>query len=120
MGLATWIVFFHVANGRCFLCMGSGELPDTKKKNLGYSYEFIKPYMNNTFFPELSELPNIEKVKCLSFEGHPTAEMWLMIEGDFFYIGKPVCRASQWYKIPKDEFPEFAHHWNRNKRLPAI
>jgi hypothetical protein len=103
--------FAHVANGRCFQCMGSGRLPEAKKKNIGYSRAFVKQFMQPGFFPE--DQSGLKKVKCIGFEGHETAEKWLMINCGDYYLGQPVCRASGWYKIPVADFSEFAKHYKK-------
>src|SRR5689334_10671717 len=107
--------FSHVSEGRCFCCNGSGSIPDAKKKNLGYSKAFIGEYLQRGFFPE--DQSGMEKIKCIGMEGHLTAEIWILKDADFFYIGQPVCRASLWYKIPLASFPEFLIHYIKAFKL---
>jgi hypothetical protein len=110
--------FEHVANGRCFLCMGSGKLDAKKMKNVSYSRSFInKFYMMGSNFPE--DQSNMVKIKCISNEGHATAEEWILSEGDFILIGQPVCRSS-WYKIPKSEWSEFIKHYAKVYKYQPI
>ena len=103
--------FWHIANGRCFRCMGSGELPERAKNNIGYSREILKTYMQDGFFPE--DQSGMTKVTCIGNQGHATAEKWILKEGKFYYIGKPVCRASGWEKVPENEMPDFLMHYNK-------
>lgn len=103
--------FMHVRGGICFECNGTGVLPDIKRKAVGYSKEFIKSFAGSSFFPE--DQTGMNKLVCLSFEGHPTAEQWLMCDGNFFYIGQPVCRSSTWWKVPVELFGEFRNHYNK-------
>lgn len=102
--------FSHVSQGRCFLCNGSGELPDAKKCNVGYSRQFIRVYMQEGFFPENHSFALIAPI---SFIGHETAEEQLLEDTDSYYIGQPVCRASGWYKIPKSQMSEFCKHYKK-------
>lgn len=101
--------FVHVCGGKCFLCNGTGKLPELKKKNIGYSQNFIREFMQPGFFPESLQAERVIRIG----EEHPTAEKWVMHDADFYYIGKPVCRASGWYKIPTAEWPEFVNHYSK-------
>lgn len=102
--------FMHVANGECFDCHGSGFLPEPKKTTLKFSIAFINQYQQKGFFPE--DTTQMIKDVAISSIGHATAEQWLLHDSEYYYIGKPVCRASGWYKIPKSDIVDFLKNYN--------
>lgn len=111
--------FSHIANGRCFQCMGNGFMPEPKKKSVTYSRAFINQFYSEGYFyaPE-----NAEFIECISMKGHATAEEWVIKSEDFVLIGQPICHGSMHFKISKDQYPEFAKHYEiaNKKPLPII
>lgn len=103
--------FAHVAQGVCFDCKGSGKRPDSAKKNIGYSRHFVEGFSGKGFFPE--DQSNIVTVVAIGFIGHPTAEERIMTDGEFMYIGQPICRSSIWYKVPNADWQEFLNHYHK-------
>lgn len=110
--------YTHIASGRCFMCGGSGTIPETKKNTKSYSEAFLKQYAQPGFFPE--DQSSMVKVKCIGFEGHPTAERWIMMDEDSIYIGQPVCMSSDWYKISLSEFHSFVPHFEKVKKISVL
>ncbi len=99
--------FEHVNLGRCFLCNGTGFI--TKKQLDAKINPFqgqIDKYDQKGFPPE-NLLDTCKKVLCLSFDGHATAQEWLLFDGENFIKCQPICRSSTWSIIPKNEILEY-------------
>lgn len=101
--------FFHVAQGVCFLCKGSGQLPERSCKNVGFSKQFIQSFAQSVLFPADTKAERIVRIS----EEHPTAEWWVMRDGEMVYYCQPVCRGSMWWAVPLAQWPEFVKHWDR-------
>lgn len=104
--------FAHVANGVCFQCRGTGKINEPKNGGITYSRAFINQYLQKGFFP--AGLSYIPAIQILSNPGHATAEQRLLLIGNEYYIGQPICRGSIWYRIPTNDFDTFKKHWNKN------
>jgi hypothetical protein len=86
-------------------------LPDVKKKNIGYSRQFVNSFYMPSLFPD--GFQNIEPIAVLSNKGHETAEERLIKDSEGnYHIGQPVCRG-RWYKVPENCFSECSQHWNK-------
>lgn len=105
--------FAHVANGRCFLCMGSGWLPKSKKKNIGYSKTFVSGFMQPGFSPSIEDLETagFSLIRWTGYEDHPTAKQGLFTDNKHIIYCQPICRAGMWFKVPLLDFPEFCEHY---------
>ena len=115
--------FSHISGGLCFDCNGAGILAAPKKSTVKYSVSYCLPFAGPGFFP--AEYQHMEKILCIGFNGHPTAEQWILKDEEFYYIGQPVCRSSTWWKVPKDTFIEFLENYDkawrqRNPILPLF
>lgn len=108
--------FSHVANGRCFLCGGSGELSEAKKQNVGFARSFVLNFRQSGFFPESLSAAKVHRIGG----EHETAEEWVMEDSGFYYLGKPVCRASGWYKIPKADWSEFTKYYLKAFKVQLV
>lgn len=112
--------FAHVAQGICFLCKGAKTLPARAANNIGFSQQFINGFRQNSYFP--ADL-RADRIKLIS-DPHPTAESWVLFDGEIVYIGQPVCRSSMWWAIPVAMWDEFKKHYKRvlgkgEKRWPG-
>lgn len=124
--------FAHVAQGVCFDCKGTGKRPDRAKNNIGYSKAFIKGFQGqpnpdiiltdhmgckyaDPFFPRTVQPKEWEVIK---FPGHTSAEYRAMFWDGFYYVGQPVCRSSEWYKVPPDQWEEFKKHYLKATKTP--
>lgn len=111
----------HVDKGKCWMCAGTGSLPESKSKTVTYARSFIDQFKQSGFFPYtrfacrkqdgLAEAA-MEKVQRIGAE-HPTAERWIMTDGGAYYIGQPVCRSSDWYKLPIDALEDFSRYYSK-------
>ena len=103
--------FAHVSEGVCFDCRGSGVLVEKQKGTVKFSRAFISEYRQSGYCPELTS--NTKKILCFEWEGHATAEKWVMRKNGAYIIGQPICRASGWFVIPAPEMDEFLRHYNK-------
>lgn len=117
--------FMHVDNGKCWMCCGTGNIPEVKNKTVAYAQAFIKQFQMDGFFPytrlagnkheEMAEIP-LEQVHCYGAKEHPTAQSWIMKDATYYYVGQPICRASIWYRFPLDALQEFAKYYLKAKK----
>lgn len=103
--------FVHVSEGRCFDCNGTGVLIPPKKATVRFSRSFILQFEQRGYCPPVDD--STEMVACIGFEGHKTAEQWVMRKDDNYIIGQPFCGGSGWYIIPIDEMENFCIHFNK-------
>lgn len=110
-GKGTIDGFSHIANGICFQCKGCGKIKEAKNGSVTYSRAYINQYYQKGYFP--AGLTYIPAIQILANAGHQTAEQRLLLIGNEYYIGQPVCRGSIWYIISVSEFDTFKKHWNK-------
>ena len=103
--------FSHVNQGRCFDCNGAGILPEPKKSTVKYSVSFCLQFYKRGSFEKDHTV--MQKIACIAFQGHPTAEEWILADKDFYYIWQPVCRTYSWYEVPKGTFEEFLTNYDK-------
>jgi DnaJ-class molecular chaperone len=95
--------FFHVSNGVCFDCMGSGFLAENKKHTVKYALSFVKQFLQKGYFNGEGKV----EIKKIQEQNHVTAVKMLMEDSNFYYIGQPVCGGSTSFKFPKEIKEDF-------------
>ncbi len=113
--------FAHVQHGVCFDCKGTGKLNSPKVRPVTYARAFcLQFYQRVGFFPE--DQSKMQRLVCTGFEGHATAEEWVLKDDEFYYLGQPVCRSSTWWKIPYAQYADFVKNYLKayKKQLPSF
>ena len=98
--------FAHISEGICFQCKGSGKIT-YRPTSITFAETFVRQYMQDGYFHKDD---NMELVSVLDWGGQ-TAELQLLKDNKFYYIGQPVCHASSWYKVLSSEWDGFCKMW---------
>lgn len=119
--------FAHIAAGVCFACVGTGNIPPSKKHTLSFAKAFIYQFDaddpivrkedldagGDGFFPKY-----LTAVKLYAYAHlNSTAEMQVLLDDNFYYVGQPICRSSIWFKIPIDSWVDFKKYYQKVYRV---
>jgi len=108
-GTGFLAVFAYYAEGVCFDCMGSGyttheaNIKLNKKRTPG---EKIREF--NLYWQKRSVgFATLKKIRCFAWEGHKTAQHWILEDAHNMYLGQPDCQNGVDYQVPKEKWEEF-------------